>query len=64
MRSTPVARPLTRLRAACAPCGAMSSVLRLSSAAARLPSLADVGEWARRAARTIDGDINTTPAAT
>jgi len=61
MRSLPVSRPLTRLRAAAAPAGAMSSVIRLSSAAARLPSVSDLGHWARRAARTIDADAVATP---
>ena len=52
MRPSLSARP--RLRAAVAPHGAASSLLRLSSAASRLPSSADMGEWVRRAARSLD----------
>jgi hypothetical protein len=39
----------------------MSSVLRLSGAPARLPSVSDLGHWARRAARTIEGETVAAP---
>lgn len=61
MRPTLLIRP--RMRAATAPQGAASSLLRLSAAAARLPSVAALGQWARRAARPLDDHAAATPAA-
>ena len=61
MRPTLLARP--RLRAAHAPQGAASSLLRLSAAASRLPSAAEMGQWARRAARALEPGATSVTAA-
>jgi hypothetical protein len=52
MRAAPArSAPTVRLRAACAPAGAASSLLRLSSALQqRLPSAAALETWIGRAA--------------
>ena len=42
-----------RLRAAAMPRGACSSLLRLSSAGERLPSVSALGQWAERAAQPL-----------
>lgn len=53
MRPVSVARP-TRLRAAAAPGGGVSSLLRLSrTTSMRLPSLSELGTWAERAAQPL-----------
>jgi hypothetical protein len=55
LRTRPI--PINRRRAAVTRTpGGASSLLRLSAAAARLPSSAALGEWIGRAARALDHD--------